>query len=218
MDFSIDPDADEPGPASRLKYLFMLPLFAANLGGQQRNAAAFRQVEDRVNDLLNGLTLDRLLALRAMGYSYPSKKQPEIVINFGYGSHGGPGIVRNTLLVDGNGGGQTLDVIHVRLIHAPQELAGVGGEGFHVAPLAFGIDRVEGQGTLAGAGNAGDYHQFFPRNGNFYVLEIVLPGTFDMDVLLGHFTAPWPIEVASILTFSGWGCRYKISEEEGSNG
>ena len=35
-----------------------------------------------------------------------------------------------------------------------EELAGVGGQRLDVAPLALGVDRVEGQGRLARAGQA----------------------------------------------------------------
>ena len=53
-------------------------------------------------------------------------------------------------LFDGDGRGEPLDQVHVRLVHELQELPGVGGKAFHVAPLPFGVDGVEGEGTLAG--------------------------------------------------------------------
>ncbi len=47
-------------------------------------------------------------------------------------------------------------MVDVRLFDALQELAGVGGERFDVAALAFGVDGVEGERGFAGAGDAGD--------------------------------------------------------------
>ena len=40
--------------------------------------------------------------------------------------------------------------VYVRLVHLTKELAGVGRQAFDVAPLAFGIDRVECERRLAG--------------------------------------------------------------------
>ena len=51
----------------------------------------------------------------------------------------------------------------VGLLHALQELAGVGGERFDVAALAFGVDGVEGQRGFAGPGDTGDYGELVVR-------------------------------------------------------
>ena len=48
-------------------------------------------------------------------------------------------------LVDGDGGRDAFDAIHLRPVHAVQELARVGREGLDVAPLAFGVQRIENQ-------------------------------------------------------------------------
>ena len=47
-----------------------------------------------------------------------------------------------------------------RLVHAVEELADVGGEGFDVAALALGVEGVEGEGGFPGAGGAGDDGEF----------------------------------------------------------
>ena len=65
----------------------------------------------------------------------------------------------HALLVDGDGGGEALNVLDVGLFHAPQELAGVGRQGLDVAALTFGVDGIEGQGALSRTGDAGDDHQ-----------------------------------------------------------
>ena len=50
------------------------------------------------------------------------------------------------LLLDGDGGGEAVDGVDVGALHLVEELAGVGGEGFDVAALAFGVDGIEGEG------------------------------------------------------------------------
>ena len=90
------------------------------------------------------------------------------------------------LLVDGDGRAEALDVVDVGLLHAAEELAGVGGEGLDVAALALGVDGVEGQGALARAGEAGDNHKLVPGDRDVDVLEVMLAGAFDEDGISRH--------------------------------
>ncbi len=52
-------------------------------------------------------------------------------------------------LVNGDGGGEALDVIHIGLVHLADELARVGRERLDVAALALGEDGIEGQRGFA---------------------------------------------------------------------
>src|SRR5690554_2459000 len=70
-------------------------------------------------------------------------------------------------------------MIDVGLLHQFKELAGIGRQAFDVAPLAFGIDRVEGERRLAGAGQAGDHDQLVARDVDIDVLEVVLTRAAD---------------------------------------
>src|SRR5208283_4065561 len=72
----------------------------------------------------------------------------KVVVNFGGRGDGRARIARGVFLADGDGRGDAGDLVHIGLFHALQELPGVGGEGFDVAALAFGIDGVKGQGDL----------------------------------------------------------------------
>jgi hypothetical protein len=63
--------------------------------------------------------------------------------------------------------------VDIRLLHQLQELARVGRQRLHVAPLPFRVQRVEGERTLARARQAGDHHQLVPRQVEIEVLEIV---------------------------------------------
>jgi hypothetical protein len=47
-------------------------------------------------------------------------------------------------------------MVHIRLLHHVEELARIGRERLDIAPLALGIDRVEGERGLAGSRQPGD--------------------------------------------------------------
>jgi hypothetical protein len=89
-----------------------------------------------------------------MGMADARKKKAQIVIDFGHGAHGRPGVMRGPFLIDGYGGAQSFDVVNVRLLHSPQELAGIGGKRLHIAALALGIDGIvfvlDNTGSIAG--------------------------------------------------------------------
>ena len=90
-------------------------------------------------------------------------------------------------------GRQAGDGLHVRLLHLVQELAGVGGEALDVAPLALGVEGVEGQAALAGAGGPGDHDQAVAGQVAVHPLQVVDPGAPDRDRLVpGWLTGPWP--------------------------
>ena len=172
---AVDADADEPRPAGCLEHVLVFALLAPHLGGQQRDPVALLQGHDGVHDLRDGLPGHRAVALGAVGGSDAGEQQAQVVIYLGHSADSGAGVVGDALLVYGNGRGQPLDVVHVGLVHPPQELPGVGRQRLHIAPLPLSVDGVKGQRTLAGAGNAGDDHQLVAGHGDLDVLEIVLP-------------------------------------------
>ena len=61
-----------------------------------------------------------------MGDSDPGEKQAQVVVYLCDRTHRGSGVVRDTFLVYGDGRRETFDVIDVRLVHASEELPGVG--------------------------------------------------------------------------------------------
>ena len=83
-------------------------------------------------------------------------------MNLRHRAHGGAGIFGGGLLVDGDGGGKAVDVVHVRLVHLPQKLPGIGGQGFHISPLSLGVDGVKGQRGFSRTGKPGEDHQTVP--------------------------------------------------------
>jgi hypothetical protein len=117
-----------------------------------------------------------------------SIEKAEVIVYLGYGPHGGAWVVRDALLVNGDGRGKTLYILNVRLLHTTKKLPCVGGQRLHIATLPLSIDGVEGQGTFTGARYAGDDHQFVTWDDDIHVLEIVLSGSLDDYVFLRHCT------------------------------
>ena len=74
---------------------------------------------------------------------------------------------------------EALDELDVGLVHLPEELTGVGGQGLHVAALSLGEDRVEGQRGLARARQSGEDDHRVARQVQVDALEIVLAGPTD---------------------------------------
>src|SRR5207302_10561519 len=89
-------------------------------------------------------------------------------------------------LLDGDGGGEAVNGVHVGALHLIEELAGVGGEGFDVAALSFGVDGVEGERGFAGARETGDYGEGVARDADVDVAQIVLASAANGDVCDAH--------------------------------
>ncbi len=125
-------------------------------------------------------------ALGAVRMPDPREQQAQVVVGLGDRAHSGARIAAGGLLIDGDGRREPVDGIDVGLVHLPEELAGVRRERFDVAALALGVERVECQRRLAGTRQACDDDQAVSRERHGDVLEIVLPGAPDDDLLLTH--------------------------------
>ena len=163
------------------EFLAVLALAAAHQRRQHVDARAFRQFENTVDHLADGLAFNGQSGGRRIGDADARPQQAHVVVDLGDGADGRAGVLRGGLLLDGDGGRQAVDLVEVRLLHHLEELAGVSRERLHVAALALGIDGVEGERGLARAGQAGEHHQLVARDGDVDVLEIVLAGAADGD-------------------------------------
>ena len=181
---AIHPHPDIAGLPGVLEDLLVLALPGPDHRGQDLDTAALRQGQDLVDDLVDGLLADLLAADGAVGGAHPGPQQAEVVVDLRHRAHGGAGVLAGGLLVDRDGGGQAVDVVHIGLLHLAQEHPGVGAEALHIPPLALGIDGVEGQAGFSGAGQAGDDHQLVPGDLHIHIFQIVFSGTFDVDLVL----------------------------------
>ena len=143
--------------------------------------------EEGVDDRVDRVPPDGPAALLAVHGPDPGVEDPEEVVDLGDGRHGGPGVLARGLLLDGDGRRDPFDEVGVRLVHPLQELAGVGGKGFDVAALALGVERVERQGGLPRAGDAGHDDEFIQRDVHVHVLQVVDPDAAELDAVVGHF-------------------------------
>ena len=160
----VHPGTDKAALAGILQYLGVLTLFAADHRSQQLEPGTLRQSQNLIHDLIDGLPPNFLAALGAVGRAHSGPEQAQIVIDLRHGTHGGTGVLGGGLLIDGNGGGKAVDLIHIGLVHLSEEHPGVGAEALHIPPLAFGIDGIKRQRGLAGAGKSRQHHQFIPRD------------------------------------------------------
>jgi hypothetical protein len=118
-----------------------------------------------------------------------SGQQLHVIGELGHGANRGTRGAHRVGLVDRDRRWNALDPVHLRLVHALQELARVRREGLHVAALAFGIEGIEHQRRLAGAGHAGHDQQFIQRKIEIELLEVILARAADADDVvygLGH--------------------------------
>ncbi len=123
---------------------------------------------------------------RAIGLADVRVEQAQVIVNLRGGGDDGARAGAGAALLDGDGRGEALDEVHVRLLHLVEELPGVGGEGLDVFALALGVDGVEGERRLARAAQAGDDHQLVARDVQREVLEVVLTRPADSDEFFAH--------------------------------
>jgi len=183
---AVDAGADEARLADVFQHLLMTPFAVFDDRGQDLHARAVRPVLNRLDDLLGGLGDDFLAADGAVRHADARVEQAQVVVNLGDGAHRRARVVADALLVNGNGGRQPLDLVHVRLFHLAEELPGIGRERLDVAALALGEDGVESQRAFAAAAEAGDHDQLVAGDHHVNVLQVVLARAAHNDLVLGH--------------------------------
>ena len=195
---AVDPGADVAALHEVGQELAVLALARPHHRRQELDPGALLERQDLVRHLLDGLAGDGQAAGHAHRLAHPGIEQAQVVVDLGHRGHGGAGVLAGGLLLDGNGRGQAVDAVHVRLLHLVQELPGIGAEALHVAALPLGIERVESQAGLAAAGKAGDHHQLVPGQDQVDVLEVVFPGPLDVDAIHAD------LDFESYAIFSSW--------------
>ena len=120
-------------------------------------------------------------------------EQLQVIVQLRHRADGGARSTHRVRLVDGDRGRNALDPIHLRLVHPVQELPRVRRESLDVAPLPLGVDRVEDQRRLAGAGHAGHDDQLPQRDVEVERLQVVLPRAPQANGVVsksGHVSVP----------------------------
>ena len=126
---------------------------------EHHHRRAFAEPQRLVDHLAHGLRLERGAVLGAVRHAGARVEQAQVVVDLGDRAHRRTRIVRGRLLLDGDGRRQPVDVVDIGLVHHRQELPGIGRQRLDVAPLALGVEGVEGERGLARPGQPGDHDQ-----------------------------------------------------------
>ncbi len=182
FDFAVEADALKAALAQTRKFVAEDGRFRTQRGGEQHDAFAGDFTEDAGDVVVEGTEDDATAVLGATLLAVERPEEAGVVGYLGDGGDGAAGRAAAGALLDGEDGRQAMDKIDVRTLELLQDLAGLGGERLHVFPVALGVDGVEGERRLAGAGRTGDDHELAARDAQLEVLQVVLTGTFDVDV------------------------------------
>ena len=139
------------------------------------------QRENLLDSLIHRIALHQPVAINAMHLSAARVQQPQVVVDLRRRRHRRPRIARRVLLLDGDGRRHPVDLIHVRLLNALQKLPRIRRKRLHIPPLSLGINRVEGQRTLARARHAADHRQLAMRYLAGEIFQVVRPRIADDD-------------------------------------
>ena len=100
MKFSIDDGPAEPLGGQVSQQCVVSALASPDNRGQHLEPCPLVEFHHPVDDLLWGLTDQRLAGIRVVGDANPGVEQPQVVVDLGDGSYGGPGIPGRAFLVD----------------------------------------------------------------------------------------------------------------------
>lgn len=180
-DGAIDAGADKSFAAEFFDDVAELAFLIMDDGGDEDNFALGRESEDGVGDFLSGQAADDFAGFGIVRGADGGVENPQVIVDFGGGGDGRTWSGGGGALLDGDGGGEAFDKVHVGAFQAVEKLAGVGGKAFDVFALAFGVEGVEGEGRFAGAAGAGEDDKPMTRDDDVDVFEIVLARAFDAD-------------------------------------
>jgi len=79
------------------------------------------------------------------GFPDTGIQEPKVFVYLRRGSHRRTRVTGVHLLFDGNGRGNTFDIVAFRLAHTPQELTSIGRKALHIAALPLRIQRIKCQ-------------------------------------------------------------------------
>ena len=114
-------------------------------GHHQAQGLFTRCIDQLLEDAVRGVPLHRPAAAVAVQPGGAGEEQLQVVVELGHGADGGAGGAHRVGLVDGDTRRDAVDALHLGPVHTVEELAGVGGEGLHVAALSLGVDGIEGE-------------------------------------------------------------------------
>ena len=181
---SIGQNPQEPHGTEVLHHQPMGHPLAQRQGEGDEETRVSRQGECPVHGAGNRVGPYLIPTVRTMGSSHSSPQETQVVEDLRGRPDRGPARFGRVLLFDGNRWSDTLDEIHQGLFHPVQKLLGIRGEGLHVSPLSLGEESIQGKGRLPGSGGPGDDRESPPGKIQVEVLQVMLPGAPDSDLLV----------------------------------
>ena len=76
-----------------------------------------------------------------------------------------------------------IDPVHIRSGHGCDKLSCVGIHGIQKSALSFTEQKIEGQSAFPGTTDARDDDQLIPWDDNIQILQVVLPGSLNDNVV-----------------------------------
>ena len=180
--FAIDADIEVAFLADILEKFLVVSLSGTYQGSQQIDTLSLIVLMNQVENLLFRVLHHLLSRQIGIGNTGTGIKQTEIVVDFGGGAYGRTGILVGGLLFDGNHRAKACNLVHIRTLHASQEIAGIRREGFDVSPLAFRKESIESQRRLSTTAQPRDDGQAIAGNFHIDVLQVMYPGTIYIDI------------------------------------
>ena len=161
---AIDARPHKTLPRQFLQVLLVFALAPAHHRRHHHDAVFGFERQHVLQNLLRGLPRNLVAAHRAVRHPDRRVQQPQVIVDLGDRTDGGARAAAGGLLLDRNRRAQAVDRIHVRPLHLVQKLARVGGKRLHVAPLALGVNRVEGERTFPRSAQARDHGKRVARD------------------------------------------------------
>ena len=169
------------GTARGLELLLLGALAPAHNRGQHLKPRALGQAQHLVHHLVHRLLADDAAAHRTVRNPDTRIHQAQVIVDFRHRAHCGARVAGGRFLVDGYGRRQALYLVHIRLLHLAQKLAGIAGQAFHVPALSVCVDGIKRQRRFAAARKARHDDEFVAGDGHVHVFEVVLPRAFYHD-------------------------------------
>ena len=148
--------------------------------GDERSGTVVR-ADEGFGGALGGVPLDHPAAAAAMGNADLGEQELQVVVQLGHRAHRRARRLDRAALIDRDRGQDAVDAVDTRLVHAIEELAGIGGEALDVAPLPFGVEHVEGEARLPRSRHARDDGQRPERHADVDAPQVVFAGAEDLD-------------------------------------
>ena len=114
--------------AKLINEVLVLALTAAHDRGEHLESRALIHRAHTVDDLLRCLRLNAGATLGAVRHARAGVEQTQVVVDLRDRADGRARVTRGRLLVDGDGGRQAFDEVHVGLVHLSEELARIRGQ------------------------------------------------------------------------------------------